>query len=62
MLLNYAPYSIVFISLLLRSNTKRFKVFGGLARTLTAGIIMFSGLILLRRRGLIFGAMNFNDK
>ena len=62
MLLNYAPYGIAFIALILKSNPQKFKVLGGLARTLTAGVIMFSGLILLRRRGLIFGAMSFSDK
>ena len=62
MLVNYAPYGIMFLALILRSNTKKFKVIGGLARTLTAGIIMFSGMILLRRRGIIFGVLSFSDR
>ena len=62
MFLNYAPYAIMILGLILRTNTKKLKFLGGLARTLTAGIIMFSGLILLRRRGLLFGALSFSDR
>ena len=62
MLLNYAPYGIAFLAFIVKSNPKKYKVLGGLARTLTGGIVMFSGMILLRRRGLIFGAMSISDK
>lgn len=53
LILNYSVYMILAFYLIIRSRPEKCKCIGGLARHITAALLMFSALILVRRRGLL---------